>query len=129
MEAKTWQETVIVPTEQKLNQMTRQRVENLLGKLICNASKEEIIKTCSAIQQLNLAVNAEISFKAGQHSLLTEKQLTEHDDMVYQAGIREVVEWIEKRDCSYHLLGEHVHVFKVVDDEWITKLKEWGIEK
>jgi len=56
------------------------------------------------------------------------KLLEAQAEISFKAGIREVVGWMNKRDCSYHYLGEKVHAFKVVEEEWQAKLKEWGME-
>ncbi len=50
----------------------------------------------------------------------TEKQLTEHDDMVYKAGIREVVDWIR-----VNMPDDWGSIMEW--SRWKDKLKEWGM--
>jgi len=40
----------------------------------------------------------------------------------FQAGIKEVVEWIEGKDHPVNI--SHIHIVKI---DWQSKLKEWGI--
>ena len=54
---------------------------------------------------------AEISFKAGRESML-----------------KEVVEWIEAEFTELILGGEKLLEFKVMDEEWQAKLKEWNVK-
>ena len=75
------------------------KTETELGNLIADACRPPV------------EAQAAISFRMGK-----------------QEGIKKVVEWIEKRDCAYHLFGDFIHHFKIMDNEWQAKLKEWGIE-
>ena len=54
-----------------------------------------------------------------------EERLAEQDKISFTAGIREVVEWIERVSESYE---ENPNFAIFPDDSWQAKLKEWGIE-
>jgi len=71
---------------------------------------------------------AEISFKAGYEAKESEFEvariaLSEVYGNGHKAGIREVVEWIEKNILM------NFGIVSVRTDEWQAKLKEWGIKE
>ena len=69
-----------------------------------------------------LETEKEISFKAGRDSItkLWQDEIEEFYNEGRQAGIKEVVEWIEGGGLSSGFLANW--------SEWQAKLKEWGIE-
>ena len=86
-----------------------------------------------------LLVQAEISFKAGRESILSEAKAGDIsvNDLILAAklaGIKEVVEFIMgKKPVSHTYLDRHNREkywleFNVDSDDWQSKLKEWGME-
>ena len=98
-----------------------------------------ILAICEAIAE----EQAEISYKAGQEQARLEfnpdyldfkKGVEAGRKLGRKAGIKEVVEWIE-RYSTHHtrellLTHEKDKIFLLVirNQEWQSKLKEWGIE-
>lgn len=62
------------------NKMTRQRVETLAGKLLCNMSKEEVIRACAAIESLNLQAQLQKVLDAGYKS---PEWIDEHNNYTF----------------------------------------------
>ena len=48
----------------------------------------------------------------------------------YEAGRKEVVEWIEGMSSLHQIVKDGVTIRKLnmLDDNWQAKLKEWGLE-
>ena len=81
----------------------------------------------------------DISFKAGQdqgygnghidgYNEATQKAIKDcYDKLVTgrKAGIKEVVEWIQKYS---HLKDDGKNLYLVMDESWQSKLREWGYE-
>ena len=99
---------------------------------------KETVMSLQAIQQLRsigimrcvevAEAQAEISFKAGYEAKESEFEvariaLSEVYGNGHKAGIREVVEWIEKNILM------NFGIVSVRTDEWQAKLKEWGIKE
>ena len=90
-----------------------------------NMSKEDLLKA-----------QAEISFKAGEekeHKIMIGVAVDE-GNKAYKTGIKEVVEWMRG---NRHVrwggkpekdMGQSHRVWILDDEDWQTKLKEWGIE-
>ncbi len=90
-------------------------------------AKETIISACalcsSAISQ------ADISFRAGYKQGVTDAGICGGDDRL--AGIREVVEWLEKMkgEEDYTDSNYQRRTSILLDkDAWQRKLEEWGIK-
>ena len=47
-------------------------------------------------------------------------------EISFKAGIKEVVDWIEENNSSSPLVS-WITIFRFQEDEWLAKLKEWGI--
>lgn len=84
---------------------------------------EDPCKNCSDIKVDDYGYFCDMA--CGKHTAYQNFKAGEEQGI--QKGRREVVEWIQKRDCPYTIFVEKVHVFKVVDLEWQSKLKEWGL--
>lgn len=63
----------------------------------------------------------EISFKAGSALSLEKQGLAYLEGK--QMGIKEVVDWVKEHRFD----SIHTSAFRVVESEWQSKLKEWGI--
>lgn len=58
---------------------------------------------------------------------LTEEDITDRDEVVFEAGIQEVVEWIRRNSSD---ILTKVGLFRVMElsDEWQAFFKEKGIK-
>jgi len=89
-----------------------------------NVSHEDIDKNINHI----MLAQAEISFKAGFKEALDTVVATREYDEGKQAGIKEVVEWIEAQRISGFTIIEGVGVgIPISEEKWQAKLKEWGV--
>ncbi len=70
---------------------------------------------------------AEISFKAGYDQAVADP--VDQLKLMYKAGIREVVEFVETHKTVGNSMSAHFNKFclLITDEEWKAKLKEWNI--
>ena len=68
-------------------------------------------------------IQAKEAFKAGYEEGQKHKEpVYDFGRRQYEAGIREVVEWVEKGGLGQHGWGQDFRT------KWQSQLKEWGVE-
>ena len=124
--------------EAKDTVMSTEQIKGIFKGKVIFASSPEMEK--EAMANLVAEAQAEISFKAGEQSGYDKGYSQAKADRLFiaeehrKAGIREVVEEVEKNPFQYFKATwspferQFTGDVEVREKEWQVKLKEWGIE-
>lgn len=112
-----WEDTV----------MSEERIKVIWYGVISTADKlPKIPDLVSVVAK----AQAEISFKVGYEQSVLDNDNWARQDYGYQLGIREVVKWIGENSWDgslQHFGSGNYRVQCVPPDDWLARLKEWGI--
>ena len=119
-----WEDTVM--SSKRADQIYEER-RILLNSACCGCPEDYIEPVLKA--------QAELSFKAGYEQAREEMNLrsTSLADLCLEhrkGGMKEVVEWLEENSWDgslQHFGSGNYRVQCIPPDDWLAKLKEWGI--